>query len=101
MFSLENEKLEIKPNWIRHNWYKLFCRFVYLKKILENFTSRAGCNNICNEKYYLWRYPSVDDMTMLREREIDQGNERFHSVRNIRERNAAMVQNTTVDPFQL
>ena len=38
---------------------------------------------------------------MLREREIDQGNERFHSVRNIRERNVGMVQNTIVDPFRL
>ena len=59
---------------------KLFWWFVYFNNILDNFTSRAGCNKICSQKYYLWGYPSVDDMTMLREREIDQGNEQFYSV---------------------
>ena len=45
-------------------------------KHLENFTSEAGCIKICNQKYYFSSFPSVEDMVMLREREVDQGTER-------------------------
>ena len=44
---------------------------------LENFTSEAGCIKICSQKYYYSSFPSVEDMTKLREREVDQGNDRF------------------------
>ena len=49
-----------------------------LQKLLENFTSEAGCIKICSQKYYYSSFPSVEDMTILREREVDQGNERFY-----------------------
>ena len=45
-------------------------------KHLENFTSEAGCIKICSQKYYFSSFPSVEDMAMLREREVDQGTER-------------------------
>ena len=46
-------------------------------KPLENFTSEAGCNKICSQKYYFPSFPSVEDMVMLRERVVDQGTERI------------------------
>ena len=48
----------------------------YTIKSLENFTSEAECIKICSQKYYFSSFPSVEDMTMLREREVDQGTER-------------------------
>ena len=44
-------------------------------KFLENFTSEAGCIKICSQKYYYPSFPSVDDMALLSEREVDQGDE--------------------------
>jgi len=46
-------------------------------KHLENFTSEAGCIKICSQKYYFSSFPSVEDMAILREREVDQGTERI------------------------
>ena len=55
----------------------LIIESIHLKKPLENFTSEAGCIKICSQKYYYSSFPSVEDMTKLREREVDQGNDRF------------------------
>ena len=55
-----------------------------LKNTLENFTSQAGCIKICSQKYYFSGIPSVDDMALLREQEINPGNEQLYSFRNSR-----------------
>ena len=42
---------------------------------LGNFTSEAGCIDICNQKYYFSGFPSVSDMHVLRELQVEKGNE--------------------------
>lgn len=42
-------------------------------EITGNYTSKLGCTELCNQKFYFSSFPSVEDMFLLRERKIDPG----------------------------